>query len=329
MGDADQRPAAPERSPRRNRHGKDRGTRWQGVLRKPAVWVGSVLTAILIGVLTQLVQQMISPPSSAAHSGGQIPNPQPSAGHSDATSAVSASASRSPVKIDSVSYSPSGAYGFSFAFRKQVALSSGELNSITGAGNGEGNYESWARSHGGVDLSVSEIKLVVEGNSSNLVRIINMQVVKQCQSPLAGTLFYSPPAAQDSSIKLGFNLDELVSVARTYRDTVFGSSYFDNKTVSLRRGEQEVFQIRAVTERYYCQFKLKLTIVVGGKTVYQIVDDHGRPFRVTASLVASPGVNHPYAAYKAAYLGGVARPINDGGNGGGLVHIKPARYVGP
>ena len=236
---------------------------------------------------------------------------------------MSASASRSPVKIDSVSYSPSGAYGFSFAFRREVALSSRELNSIIGAGNGEGNYESWARSHGGVDLSVSEIKLVVEGNSTNLVRIINMQVVKQCQSPLAGTLFYSPPAAQDTSIKLGFNLDELVSVARTYRDTVFGSSYFDNKTVSLRRGEQEVFQIRAVTARYYCQFKLKLTTVVGGKTVYQIVDDHGRPFRVSASLVAGPGANHPYAAYKAAYLGGVARPINDEGKGDGLVRIKP------
>ena len=331
MGDADQRPAAPEESPQRNRrvHRKDRGIRWQRALRKPTVWVGSVLTAILIGVLTQLVQQAVNPSSSPPHSGAQTPNPRPSTGHGDATSAVSASASRSPVKIDSVSYSPSGAYGFSFAFQKKMALSSGELNSITGAANGEGNYEGWARSHGGVNLSVSEIKLVVEGNSANLVRIINMQVVKRCQSPLTGTLFYSPGAAQDTSIKLGFNLDELVSVARTYHNLTFGSSYFDNKTVSLRRGEQEVFQIRAVTKRYYCQFKLRLTIVAGGKTIYEIVDDHGQPFRVTASLVANPGIKHPYAAYKTAYLGGVAIPINDEENGDALVRIKPASYLGP
>jgi hypothetical protein len=121
----------------------------------------------------------------------------------------------------------------------------------------------------------------------------------------------------------------LISVARTYRDSVFGSSYFDNKTVSLRRGEQEVFQIRTVTKRYYCQFKLRLTTVVGEKTAYQVVDDHGRPFRVTASLVANPGIKYPYAAYKAVYLGGVARPINDAGNGGDLIRVEPASYVGP
>ena len=210
-----------------------------------------------------------------------------------------------------------------------MALFPRELNSITGAANGEGNYESWARSHGGVDLSVSEIKLVVEGNSAKLARIINMQVVKQCQSPLAGTLFYSPGAAQDTSVKLGFNLDEFVSVARTYHDLVFGSSYFDNKTVSLRHGEQEVFQIRAVTKRYYCQYKLRLVVVVGGKTVYQVVDDHGRPFRVTASLVANPGVRDPYAAYKAVYLGGVAKPVSNGGNSNDLMRIEPASYPGP
>jgi hypothetical protein len=329
VGDERQPSAAPERNPQQNKHRKSQRPRWQRALRKPAVWVGGVLTAILIGVLTQLAQQMINSSSSATNSGGQSPKPQPSARRSDATSAVPTSAVRSPVKIDSVSYSPSGAYGFSFAFRKKVALSSRELESITGAGSGQGNYESWARSHGGVDLSVSEIKLVVEGNSASLVRIINMQVVKQCQPPLSGTLFYSPGAAQDTSIKLGFNLDELVSVARTYRDSVFGSSYFDNKTVSLKRGEQEVFQIRAETKRYYCQFELRLTIVVDGKTVNETVDDHGQPFRVTASLVANPGVKDPYSAYKAAYLGGVARPVNDEVNGDVLVPIKPASYIGP
>jgi hypothetical protein len=331
MGDADQPPAVPGGSPQRNKHThrKDHSSHWQRALRKPAVWVGSVVTAILIGVLTQLVQQMITPSSSAANSSSQTPNPGLSAGHHDAASAVPPSASRSPVKIDSVSYSPSGAYGFSFAFQKEMALSSRELNSITGAADGEGNYESWTRSHGGVDLSVSEIKLVVEGNSANLVRIINMQVIKQCQPPLAGTLFLSPPAAQDTSIKLGFNLDELVSVAKTFRDGIFGSSYFDNKTVSLRRGEQEVFQIRAVTKRYYCQFKFKLTLVVGGKTVYQVVDNHGQPFSVTASLVANPGTKDPYAAYRAVYLGGVAKPITEENNSADLVRINPAKYSGP
>jgi hypothetical protein len=173
VGDADHRFARPRRSPQRNRHvhGNDRSPRWQRWLRKRAVWVGSVLTAILIGVLTQVAKQMISPSSPTS------PNPRPSAGHSDATPAVPASTSGSPVKIDSVSYSPSGAYGFSFAFQKAMVLSPSELTSLTGAANGEGNYEGWTRSHGGVDLSVSEIKLVVEGNSTNLIRIINMEVI--------------------------------------------------------------------------------------------------------------------------------------------------------
>jgi Microbial-type PARG, catalytic domain len=97
--------------------------------------------------------------------------------------------------------------------------------------------------------------------------------------------------------------------------------YFAEKTVSLKRGEQQTFQITAATIRSYCEFTLELTILDNGKTLTQEIKNGSEPFRVSAVKTSgewgSPGI---YRSYQALYVGGVAT------RDGAFVRVNPGTY---
>ncbi|GAA4634807.1 hypothetical protein GCM10023196_077780 [Actinoallomurus vinaceus] len=189
---------------------------------------------------------------------------------------------------------------------------------------GFANLERWMQQHGGVDPDLTGIKLIVAGNRDSPVRIVGMRPVAVCRAPLTGTLLYSPPAGDESTTLVYFNLDRPDVQARTFNDGSVGGPYFDQKTISLKFGEQWVFEVLAGTATRYCEFRLQLTIIEGAKTVTQTVGNGGAgaPFRVSA-LVNGPN-GHPYSAYRNAYLGGVA--ISPPGD---YRRIDPASYADP
>jgi len=202
-------------------------------------------------------------------------------------------------------------------------------------GGASPTFMSDVRAMGGVNVDELSIRLIVNGNSPQGVRITDIHPVSQTRSaPLGGTLFYLPPQAGNATIKMMFDLDEVVPIARdiaqlpchdvTQGDTVRcvvtddpypqqpltayvggavspGESFFDNESISLADHEQQVLYIRAQVTHFSATFKLEVDYTVGndsGDVHKVIVSDQGQPFRVTGM---PSGTGSGTVSYQAAF----------------------------
>jgi hypothetical protein len=201
-------------------------------------------------------------------------------------------------------------------FPHAMRLSDGELGRLNSMSQYSEEQHRWLRQKGAVDSFDTDIKIVVHGNRDRPVRIVNMKVVRRCSAPLMGTLFESPTAGNEESVRLGFDLDEEDPRARTIVNKVhWEGDYFQRKTISLKRDEEITFQILARTLKHYCEFSLVLEILDNGTLVRQAIDDRGKPFKVSALRTRSDKYGSPvtdYAAYQEVYVGGLMNVENDG-----------------
>lgn len=134
------------------------------------------------------------------------------------------------------------------------------------------------------------------------MRIVGMKAVPRCGPPLTGTLFESPSAGNEESVKIGLDLDKPDPRGKTLiNDLEWGGDYFQQKTISLKRDEEITFQVIAKTQKHYCEFSIALDVLSNGKLIGQSIDDHGKPFKVSAR-------NSDYSSYQKMYIGGVANP---------------------
>lgn len=211
-----------------------------------------------------------------------------------------------PVAIAAVNLErDEGVQGLSFVFPKRLSINSSELNYINSSLGSLGNsphYYSWARANGGVDPNVTLIQLILRGNRKFPVRILNMHAVGHCTSPLSGTYFEWGTAGADFSTRIGFNLDKADPAAQQWEMyNTFGGSYFESYTVSLKEGEEHVFQIAGMAKYHYCAFKIQLTVLTNNGITTETVDNKGRPFEVSGTL--------PWRDYRELYGGGVASGV--------------------
>jgi hypothetical protein len=126
------------------------------------------------------------------------------------------------------------------------------------------------------------IQLVLTGNRRYLVRILNIEPVGTCTKPLNGAILVVPSAGDDPVDYIGFNLDEKAPAARTYWEGRWGADFFARTTISLEYGEQHVLRILATTGRYYCQFRLRFTVLDGTRTIQETIGDGQSVFGVSA-----------------------------------------------
>lgn len=162
-------------------------------------------------------------------------------------------------------------------------------------------YQKWFDDHQAVDHNTTVIGLLVEGNRDHPVRILNIEPVVDCGPPLSGTLFLSPPAGADGTMELDLDLDHpFAPIAFNGADgqPASGPDFFGRYTVSLKQGEQYDFHIKATTHLHSCAFTLNMTVVDGDTTLIEHIDNHGKPFRVSADL-------NENSDYKVVYVGGV------------------------
>jgi hypothetical protein len=201
-----------------------------------------------------------------------------------------------PVKIDLVNTQNS--LGDAYVFPGSVVLTQQQLASLNSLDQSAPAYDRWFLSRGAVDTSPIDIQLVVQGNRTHGVRIVNIRPVISCQMPLHGTLFESPSAGGQGSTLLYLNLDQ-PRPALSYQAPGSGAykDYFSHYTVSLNEGEQFTFQIFAMTIEHYCKFSLDMTVLDNGRTVVERVNNHGKPFQVTSIYRSSK--------YSVLYLGGL------------------------
>jgi hypothetical protein len=206
--------------------------------------------------------------------------------------------------------------------KEDIATSSGFLSSV--------------QAIGGTNVGVLSIRLVATGGSAKGVRILDIRPVNLHRTkPLDGTLFLIPSQAGNATLRMMFDLDEPVPVARQvgrpppcrlvtkgdmtlcvptadpypawfadgHQDLVTypGSSFFDNQTISLASHEQQVLDIRAEVEKSFATFDLEIDYIVGGASgsiQRMVVSNHRQPFRVTGM---SPGAKAGTLSYQAAY----------------------------
>ena len=147
-----------------------------------------------------------------------------------------------------------------------------------------------------------------------------MQPVGQCTAPLNGTLMLSPTAGEDNSVLIGFNLDKSDPDAETYSQTKgFSQSYFESKTVTLTYPQQQVFEIVGRALQHYCQFKIRITLLVGKRQEVELIGNGTQSFKVSGVL--------PMAGYKEVYVGGVANNRCPGVPPDGFARIDAAKYA--
>ncbi|MFC5830058.1 hypothetical protein [Nonomuraea insulae] len=161
---------------------------------------------------------------------------------------------------------------------------------------------------GGVWTRGLSLKIVAEGRRESPVRILDMQVEKKCV-PLHGTAFIALEQGGEPSIGIGFNLDlakpsaQMVDEQLEEKDRWRGQ-YFRENSVSLDQGEQSVFQVTVAASKYYCEFRLVLVILDGDKTVRQVVDNNGSPFKVSG-IGGDPWRNGSFASLDRLYIANV------------------------
>src|SRR5262245_799540 len=82
--------------------------------------------------------------------------------------------------------------GESWVFPQAVSVSRQDQKVLTGAYDHIDEFRDWARSHGGVDPSITVLKMVIEGQSRHTVRVIGMRArVNKHEAPLNGMLLFA------------------------------------------------------------------------------------------------------------------------------------------
>jgi hypothetical protein len=239
-------------------------------LRRPLVWFGGIVVAALgVAITNALVPTFGSFIGSITEQGPPI----------DVIDAT-------PFKSDEV--------GGSMVFADGGTVTAEDLAEL----NAADDQFAWLIHRGGVPLDAAFVRLVLEGNRTEAVRIIDAEVDRDCAAPLDGVIFLDPPAGADQSIRLNFDLDAQDPTA-TYR-TEDGSTaqFFPAQTISLAEDEQLTLVVTASSREQYCTFAVVLSVLEGDRTTEVRIPEAGaRPFAVTARL--------DDAQYEAVYLGGV------------------------
>jgi hypothetical protein len=292
--------------------------------RKPIIWAGGVGTLVVAGILTGLLTppaQRLAEPTEPASTTAPTASPKatsasdhysrPKSSSTPLTSPLSI-VSEDPLNVDDLGV---------WAFPNKIPFSSSQLNrvnlllrralvnvyTITHLAN-------YFYALGGYAIN-ADTQLVLQNDSSQPVSILDMRVIKNCGSPLSGTLFDSPAQGSDDDIRIGFNLDSADTDAESAKgwDTAFWRpDYFENKYISFAPGQQRILNIRAVTTKHACTFSYELVALEGKTKFYQTINDDGQPFR--ANAIVSSGPNGSCARYAALYFGGALSPFHHHGD---------------
>jgi hypothetical protein len=322
----------PARAPRR--HPPKPRRWWQ---HPAAKWAGvSVATPVLVGVITWLIQQSLTPASPPAGVGAtpsisgspslsSTPSEQVSQAKTTSPS-PGVAADAPPVAVDLVRLERNVLQGNTWVARDAIHLSKSDLAQLNAYARGSREEVEWFRAHGAVDPHALYIKIVLRGARDEKVRIIGARAIPRCEAPLEGTLFLSPPAGQDENIKMVFDLDQAEPRAQ-FREHGGLKDYFAHKTISLERDEDVTIQVEATTNNHYCEFELEFEVLTRQGVVSQTVDDQGVPFRVSALLrdknaSVGDGISD-VALYKNLYVSGLVAI----GNGGKWEQWEPKAYI--
>jgi hypothetical protein len=293
--------------------------------KRRAAKLSAVITPAVAAVLGAWFLWLAGPPGSAAPA-TPAPAPstaaQPAAGQPGKTAPAKKAA---PLLIEDVR--TEFWQDYSFAAATGSPLSQPQLSRL----NSRSNPLNLPPLPGVVMANKQWITLTVAGNDAAPVTINGMDIIKHCQQPLHGSLFYSPTAGAGPFPfpSIGFNLDQQVSIGQYLpapgkKVLPAGGNFFAKEVVTLKYHEPQTLGIYVTTNRQYCQYTFQLNVATASGPVTQVITDNGRPFALTADGEGgTPGVVR-FSAFSVVYAGGVANPQG----GDRFVRVNPGAYRG-
>jgi hypothetical protein len=291
--------------------------------RRTAVWAGGLGTAVVVGVLVNVLTlqaQRVTQPSdpSSASSATITPSAAVSSRSADEPSPTPSGPPLTVLSEDPINIDQMLVWVFPTEYlpdRNQLKY----VNSLIESPGLESRpaFTQWFYSRDAYEAGGTSTQVVVQNNRPYPIRIIDMNVIKNCQPPLTGTMFFGAGGAVDPTVGLGFNLDSSDTEAELAQGTEVGQwrpDYFTRDTISIQPGEQQVFDLWAVTSKYACSYEYQATILDGDRKMNQIIEDGNQPFRATALILRPPG----WSAYRAVYIGGAGNPPT-----GAFIRVDP------
>ena len=301
---------------------------------RPALWLGGVATAVVSGVLVNVLTpqaQRIAPSPSPALAAPISSSPSTSsvgrnrvARQRRKTTEVALGPplkvlSEDPLNLDQT---------VDWAFPEEYLPDHDQIDEISSliqslAPTSRSALVHWFFAQGAFEIGGASTQIVVQNDRDYPVRIIDINVVKSCGHPLGGTLFSGSGGAVDRTVGLGFNLDSTdtdAELAQGMGQSYWKPDYFARDTISLLPRGEQVFDIYTVTSSHACTYRLRATVLDGSRKVYELIGDGNQPFRVTAMLEGDNAP--PFGYYKAMYLGGV------GTRNGAFKRVNPRKAFG-
>jgi hypothetical protein len=181
--------------------------------------------------------------------------------------------------------------GASMVTRSDYRPTGPDLRLISRPGAGVSpKFSRLMRSAGGISADDLTVRITLTGHRNQKINILDIhpQIVQR-GAPWSGTYFSVPHQGGSSTMNLMFDMDRPQPVARDVEFEggevpVPGRPFFSQRTITLRDNEQQVVLVRFVTDHHHVAFKVGFTYMLGHQKKKTVIDDHGRPFQVTASL---------------------------------------------
>lgn len=264
----------PSRKPTKREPAAITSARLTGRYLIAATIVGAVLTAIMTAAVTNGFGLLV-----AEHPGGVPPTGQQSARPASPRAALLPTATASGSGLD-VQTSTFFLVGVDTAF---VTKNTFEPNGQIAAAlvNAESPvYLSIFRNAGAINEQSTALRLVFSGESTQGVRILDITpVILKRAPPWHGDLFGFYPQGTEPTVQTSLDLDDTFPAVT---DSATGRPYFEEKTIILRQGEQEVVIMRVTASRGYVAYELKVEYLVGTQERSVTLTDRGRPFELSA-----------------------------------------------
>lgn len=145
-------------------------------------------------------------------------------------------------------------------------------------------WREWALGNGGVDADQTRLYAFLQGKTTTAVAITGLDVEFVRRGPaVKGTHAWCPTGGAVGSPRLvDIDLDAKPPAVR-YAEAGDDYPARDRLLLTLNETETETLEITAHTRRCDCQWRVRLHMVVNGKSHEAVIDDQGKPFRTSAS----------------------------------------------
>ncbi|MEU6404221.1 hypothetical protein [Streptomyces sp. NPDC046985] len=165
------------------------------------------------------------------------------------------------------------------------------------------------RAYHAVSPEVVTVRATVTGRRNQKIDIEDIRpLITARTAPLSGSYLNVPPQGAPSTLNMLFDMDRPFPIARNVDVDAFcadggqqkalGPPFFGQRTITLQDKEQQVLLIRAITTEHYVAFRLEVDYMLGNEKKKAVIDDHGKPFEVSALNLTPDGKLGYHSVYE-------------------------------